>query len=349
MGLFDKLFQKKICDICGGEIGLLGNRKLEDGNCCKDCAKKLSPWFDDRRSSTIEQIKAQLAAREENHHLLQSWNHDLVYGEWQKIYIRRVNGVPESFVICSVSNYKEENADIIPIKNVVSCELDIREDRDELKQKNAQGEMVSYNPPRYEYSYEFYINLMVSGFDYIDDMRLRMNRSTLHLETAQGFAGRGFASNLAFKPMLYPEYRELKAACDEVCQIIEAGRQGQVWPTVVATPVAAPATPTEPVAPVTPAAPAAAATWVCEYCGSENTGKFCQDCGAARPAKEASDWKCFCGTVNTGRFCQNCGIQRFKPEDISCSECSWTIEEPGQVPKFCPSCDKEFNNDDLDR
>ena len=35
MGLFDK----KYCDICG----LLGNRKLEDGNLCKDCAKQLSP------------------------------------------------------------------------------------------------------------------------------------------------------------------------------------------------------------------------------------------------------------------------------------------------------------------
>ena len=30
MGLFDK----KYCDICGEKIGLLGNRKLEDGNLC---------------------------------------------------------------------------------------------------------------------------------------------------------------------------------------------------------------------------------------------------------------------------------------------------------------------------
>ena len=59
MGLFDKLFEKKICDICGGEIGLLGNRKLEDGNCCKTCAGKLSPFFSDRRSSTVEEIKQQ--------------------------------------------------------------------------------------------------------------------------------------------------------------------------------------------------------------------------------------------------------------------------------------------------
>ena len=34
MGFFGKLFEKKVCDLCGGEIGLLGNRKLEHGNCC---------------------------------------------------------------------------------------------------------------------------------------------------------------------------------------------------------------------------------------------------------------------------------------------------------------------------
>lgn len=54
MGLFGNLFEKKICSVCGEEIGLLGNRKLEDGNLCKNCAKKLSPWFSDRRHSTVD-------------------------------------------------------------------------------------------------------------------------------------------------------------------------------------------------------------------------------------------------------------------------------------------------------
>ena len=66
MGLFGGLFDKKVCDLCGGEIGLLGNRKLEDGNCCKQCAAKLSPWFSDRRKSTVQQIREQLEYREEN-------------------------------------------------------------------------------------------------------------------------------------------------------------------------------------------------------------------------------------------------------------------------------------------
>ena len=65
MGLFDR-FKKQDCEICGKEVGMFGYKKLEDGEICKDCVKLLSPWFDERRHSTVEQIKRQLAAREEN-------------------------------------------------------------------------------------------------------------------------------------------------------------------------------------------------------------------------------------------------------------------------------------------
>ena len=70
MGLFDK----KNCDICGEKIGLLGNRKLDDGNLCKNCASKLSPWFEERRHSTVEDIKRQLAYREENKNAVRSFS-----------------------------------------------------------------------------------------------------------------------------------------------------------------------------------------------------------------------------------------------------------------------------------
>ena len=83
MGLFDK----KYCDICGEKIGLLGNRKLEDGNLCKDCARKLSPFFSDRRNSTVEEIKQQLAYREENERRLADFRPDSIFGESEKVYV----------------------------------------------------------------------------------------------------------------------------------------------------------------------------------------------------------------------------------------------------------------------
>lgn len=83
MGLFDK----KYCDICGEKIGLLGNRKLEDGNLCKDCAKKLSPWFSDRRRSTVEDIKEQLAYREENREKAAQFRTTRSFGEDRKVLL----------------------------------------------------------------------------------------------------------------------------------------------------------------------------------------------------------------------------------------------------------------------
>ena len=44
-------------------------------------------------------------------------------------------------------------------------------------------------------------------------------------------------------------------------------------------------------------------SWTCT-CGNVNTGNFCPNCGAQRPA---AGWTCSCGNVNTGNFCTNCG------------------------------------------
>ena len=46
--------------------------------------------------------------------------------------------------------------------------------------------------------------------------------------------------------------------------------------------------------------------WTCQ-CGTVNTGKFCQECGAPKPSEE---WTCVCGSVNKGKFCPNCGRPR---------------------------------------
>lgn len=80
MGFFDK----KYCDICGEKIGLLGNRKLEDGNLCKECAKKLSPWFSERRNSTVEEIKEQLDWREKNRERVAQFHISRSFGERQR-------------------------------------------------------------------------------------------------------------------------------------------------------------------------------------------------------------------------------------------------------------------------
>ncbi len=84
-------------------------------------------------------------------------------------------------------------------------------------------------------------------------------------------------------------------------------------------------------APGAAAGGAAAAGWTCA-CGTQNTGKFCSNCGKSQPAPAAA-WTCGCGTQNTGKFCSNCG----KPQPAGPWKCECGTENTG---KFCSNCGK---------
>ena len=87
MGFLKKLFEKKDCEICGGEIGLLGNTKLADGDLCKTCKEKLSPLFRIKDDTTVADIKEQLAYREENKKALDAFRPDEEFGTSDKILV----------------------------------------------------------------------------------------------------------------------------------------------------------------------------------------------------------------------------------------------------------------------
>lgn len=282
MGLFDK----KFCDICGEKIGLLGNRKLEDGNLCKECASKLSPFFSGRKNATVEEIRSQLAYREENKKKLSAFRPTITFGEHKKVYIDRMAG---TFIVTGSRNWQDTNPDIIELSQVTACNTDIKENRDEIYRKTEDGHRESYNPPRYEYSYEFNVQIIVNSPWF----------NQINLELSDG--------NRPDSPYtdLYREYER------QMYELSNALMRRNAAPTT-------------------------------NYNSSYSNGQTSSVSSTVSSA--AGSWTCSCGTVNTGKFCQGCGAK--KPESLysgQCSRCGWRPSYGEQPPKFCPECGNLLN------
>ena len=282
MGLFDK----KYCDICGEKIGLLGNRKLEDGNLCKDCAKKLSPWFSDRRRSTVEDIKGQLTYREENREKAAQFRTTRSFGEEWKVLLDEDH---RWFTVTRARDLAEANPDILDFDAITGCRMDIDESRTELTHEDADGKDVSYVPPRYEYSYDFFLIITVRHPDF-DEMRFSLNSSSVYYEPQKlpqrapmshapmdRPSGRPKMINASrVDPEDCAEYRKYRQMGDEICQALEQARSGGKQP--------AGAAPEENIIMREAAQDIpAAGPWTCPACGGNNQGKFCEYCGSPRP------------------------------------------------------------------
>ena len=224
MGLFGK---KKECDFCGGEIGLLGNRKLEDGNMCKACAAKLSPWFSgrDRKKSTVAEIGQQLQAREANQQAVAAFQNTRTLGvDYYMVYLDDVNG---KFMVTEKPNLGDANPDVLDIASVTSAKLEISDSRCEETMEDAQGREVSYNPPRYRYTYDFYIKVTLNH-PYVDDMRFRLNRNTLEVYDQSGYQSSGFQSAGTYSPgerdAMYQQFRQVG---DQIVMALTGQRMAQ--------------------------------------------------------------------------------------------------------------------------
>ncbi|MBR4359368.1 MAG: DUF4428 domain-containing protein [Clostridia bacterium] len=173
------LFEKKYCDVCGEKIRFLGSKKLEDGSLCKSCEGKLSPWFTDRRQSTVAGIREQLRYREQNRARADVFQANRVLGEGNRLLIDDGRGW---FTVCMSGHDLKDNPDVLSFNQVKDCQVQVEHSRTEETTQDADGKTVSYDPPRYTYSYRFHLVIQVDH-PWFSEMKFQINRNTVKIQT----------------------------------------------------------------------------------------------------------------------------------------------------------------------
>ncbi len=295
------LFEKKFCDVCGEKISLLGNRKLEDGNLCKDCAKKLSPFFSERKQSTVEEIKQQLAYREENKQNLSSFNATRTLGNTTKVII---DDNQRKFIVTTLSDFRSGNPDIIDLSCVSSVRYDVDESKTERYTKDAEGNRKSFNPPQYDYHYTIKVSIYVNH-PYFSEIHFDVNNASLdsrynesfrkyeHMANeivaalsgagtaAFGAAGVGYQQmNNGYQQPIQQGYQQMNNAYQQPSQ---QGYQQPVQQVYQQMNNAYQQPVQQDYQQPAQQAAADSESWYCPNCGAPNNSNFCQNCGTQKP------------------------------------------------------------------
>lgn len=320
------LFEKKYCDVCGEKIGALGNRKLSDGNLCKNCAKKLSPWFSGRRKSTVNDIKDQIEWREENKQRVAHFHATRTLGYTQGLlssYRVLIDDAGGTFTVARTKDLKEENPDILDLSDVTGCNTHVDESHREIMQSGPDNKQVSYNPPRYQYSYDFYCVISVDT-PFYNEIRFKINPTTLEI-TANNqpaftsyMVGQifGTGGNVGFSPTYDPQYQNFLRIGQEIQQALMGGAGMNGGQPYGQQPYGQQIGYGQPpygqqggyggqpygqqnggngrsnnqqngygqdMSGQMQQGASMDASWTCPSCGAHNTGRFCESCGSKRP------------------------------------------------------------------
>jgi hypothetical protein len=189
MGLFKKIFSKESCILCGNEVGSLSRKRLGDETViCKDCAKRLSPFFDDFENSDAAAIKMQVADRQANVTRLATFAIDECYGFEDAVLIDRHNGQfcvnqgGGGITYESPGSLIGPNPDVVSVKAITSIEVEGAGWSCHEVKHSVNGEQVSYSPRRFEYPCNVTLVIRVDH-PYIETMTARINRGTIHITT----------------------------------------------------------------------------------------------------------------------------------------------------------------------
>ena len=161
------------CSICGNSIGLMsGGRKLANGGkCCKDCIDKLSYWYVWDGLPKEVDIRNQLQEMELNKERAKVFNPTGIVHSRFNLYIDHDH---EMFCVCNGEYKASRNVDIFKASQIIHVEGTIGEKKKEIRYKDSNGNIKSFKPPYFGYSYNFHVNIDLNC-SYLDHIYFTLN------------------------------------------------------------------------------------------------------------------------------------------------------------------------------
>ena len=170
----ERSLESSPCEICEKQLSFYEKKHLADGFICGACFEKASPYFiqkHKKQKATVEQFKAHLHDRQKNAAAFREFSPTLILGDYTQILIDEDHH--KFIVYCAQEHkrksYAEANIDILDCSSVLSCNVDIEENKTEVE-TNASGSGIAF----YEYTYDFYVIIGVNH-PYIDQIRIKLN------------------------------------------------------------------------------------------------------------------------------------------------------------------------------
>lgn len=227
------LFKKENCCLCGEKTGML-DKKCLSGKVCKECVKKMSPWFDDYKNSIAGALDAQRLGREVDAGLVEAkiYNFSKIFGEFGVILIdekeKKFVAFPDTSSglfgnqrkVKSIDDVIDLGPDIIRFDQVEDFEIDIKEMTREEKQ-TVNGQQMSYNPPHILYMETFTLRMKINH-PYVKSIHIQLNDGAVQIKNLGRRQwtdpGRKLAAHLLNLPGLVKENNEAVYDNDSLLQ-----------------------------------------------------------------------------------------------------------------------------------
>lgn len=134
----------------------------------------MSPWFRLRQDITPDELRAHLAYRENNKTLLSDFRPTLRLWKNPTLYL---DNVQRRFAVSDAltKDFPTENPDILEYGQILQCDVQIEENRTELKQFSPGLGRISYRPKRYNYRFNVWVRIL-TAHPFFHEMRFCLNR-----------------------------------------------------------------------------------------------------------------------------------------------------------------------------